>query len=151
MEHGDLCSPVTEKGENGTTTALGEIGRWDWGYMAVRNYSFTVHTQFGKRWQGQCEFWASIKLIGGDVSTSLWFMAPFIATAVQLTISDCERLCLRMVTMYRRGTVREEQGMDDTTVESTESRRPPVNISCHAWSVPILWDSNVIQLLVPGG
>jgi hypothetical protein len=100
--------------------------------MAVRNYSFTVHTQFGKRWQGQCEFWASIKLIGGDVSTSLWFMAPFIATAVQLTISDCERLCLRMVTMYRRGTVREEQGMDDTTVESTESRRPPVNISCHA-------------------
>jgi hypothetical protein len=44
MERGDLCSLVTEKGENGVTTALGGIGRWDWGYTVVRNYSFTVHT-----------------------------------------------------------------------------------------------------------
>jgi hypothetical protein len=50
-ERGDLCSPVTEKGENGAATALGGIGRWDWGYTVVRNYSFTVLTQFGKRWQ----------------------------------------------------------------------------------------------------
>jgi hypothetical protein len=123
---------VTEKGENGASTALSEIGRWDWGNTAVRNYSFTVHTQIGKRWQRQCEFWAAIKLTGGDVNTSPWFMAPFIATAVRLTINDRGRLCLRMVTTYRRGTVREEQGMDDTAAENTESRRPPVNISSHA-------------------
>jgi hypothetical protein len=66
------------------------------------------------------------------VNTSPWFMAPFIATVVLLMISDRGRLCLRMVTTYRRGTVREEQGMDDTTTESTESQRPPVNISGHA-------------------
>jgi hypothetical protein len=66
------------------------------------------------------------------VNTSPWFMAPFIATAVRLTISDRRRLCLRMITTYRRGTVREEQGIDDTAAESTESRRPPVNISGHA-------------------
>jgi hypothetical protein len=66
------------------------------------------------------------------VNTSPWFMAPFIATVVLLMISDRGRLCLRMVTTYRRGTVREEQGMDDTTTESTDSQRPPVNISGHA-------------------
>jgi hypothetical protein len=127
-----LCSPVTEKGENGAATTLSGIGRRDWANTAVRNYSFTVQTQIGKRWKWQCEFWAAIKLTSGDVNTSSWFMAPFIATAVRLTISDRGRLCLRMVTTYRRGTVREEQGMDDTAVKNTESRRPPVNISGHA-------------------
>jgi hypothetical protein len=34
-------------------------------------------------------------------------MVLFIATAVQLTISDRGRLCSRMATTYRRGTVRE--------------------------------------------
>jgi hypothetical protein len=66
------------------------------------------------------------------VNTSTWSMALFIATAVWLTISDRGRLCSRMETMYRRGTVREEQGMDDTVVELTEPRRPPVNNSGHA-------------------
>jgi hypothetical protein len=122
----NLCSLVTEKGENGAATALGGIGRWDWGYTAVKNYSFTVHTQFGKRWQRQCEFWASIKLTGGDVNTSPWSMVLFIAMAVRLTISDHGRLCSRMATTYRRGTVRGNRGMGDTTAEVTEPRRPPV-------------------------
>jgi hypothetical protein len=60
-------------------------------------------------------------------------MALFIATAVQLTINDRGRLCSRMATTYRRGIVREEQGMDDTTVELTKPQRPPVNNSGHAW------------------
>jgi hypothetical protein len=76
--------------------------------------------------------WAATELIGGDANTSPWSMVLFIATAVQLTISDRGRLCSRMATMYRRGTVREEQGMCDTAVELTESRRPPVNNSGHA-------------------
>jgi hypothetical protein len=38
-------------GENGVATALGEIGGGDWGYMAVRNCSFTMHTQF--EWRGR--------------------------------------------------------------------------------------------------
>jgi hypothetical protein len=100
--------------------------------MAVKNYSFTEHTQFGKRWQRQCKFWASIKLTGGDVNTPQWSMVLFIATAVRLMISDRGRLCSRMATTYRRGTVMEEQGMDDTAVKSTEPRRPPVNNSGHA-------------------
>jgi hypothetical protein len=66
------------------------------------------------------------------VNTSPWSMALFIATVVRLTISDRGRLCSRMATTYRRGTVREEQGMDDTAVELTEPRRPPVNNSGHA-------------------
>jgi hypothetical protein len=68
------------------------------------------------------------QLTGGDVNTSPWFIALFIATAVRLMISDRGRLCLRMVTTYRRGTVREEQGMGDTAAESTESRQSLVNI-----------------------
>jgi hypothetical protein len=107
----NLCSLVIEKGENGIATALGGIGRWNWGYTAVRNYSFTVPTQFGKRWKRQCEFWASIKLTSGDVNTPLWIMVLFIATTVRLTISDRGRLHSRMTTTYRRGTVRGNRGM----------------------------------------
>jgi hypothetical protein len=91
-----------------------------------------VQTQFGKRWQRQCEFWTLIKLTGGDVNTPPWSMVLFIATAVRLTISDCGRLCSRMTTTYIRGIVSEEQGMNDTAVKSTEPRRPPVNNSGHA-------------------
>jgi hypothetical protein len=83
-----------------------------------------VHTQFGKRWQRQCEFWASIKLTGGDVNTSPWSMVLFIATTVQLTTSDRGRLCSRMATTYRRGTVRGNRGMGDTAAEVTEPQRP---------------------------
>ena len=43
-------------GENGVATALGEIGGGDWGYTAVRNCSFTVHTQFERRGRRLCEF-----------------------------------------------------------------------------------------------
>jgi hypothetical protein len=85
-----------------------------------------VHTQFGKRWQRQCEFWASIKLTGGDVNTPSWSMVLFIATAVRLMISDRGRLCSHMETTYRRGTVRQNRGMGDTVAEVTEPRRPPV-------------------------
>jgi hypothetical protein len=106
----------------------GEIGAT----RSQKCYRFTVHTQFGKRRQRQFEFWASIKLTGGDVNTSLWFMVLFIATAVRLMISDRGRLYSRMATTYRRGTIREEQGMDDTAVKSTEPRRPPENNSGHA-------------------
>ena len=53
-------------------------------------------------------------------------MALFIATSVRLTISDRGRLCSRMATTYRRGTVRGNRGMGDTTAEVTEPRRPPV-------------------------
>jgi hypothetical protein len=86
MERRDLCSLVIEKGENGVATTLGGIERWDWGYTTVRHCSFTVHTQFGKRWQRLCEFWALIKLTGGDVNTPPWIMVLFIATAVRLAI-----------------------------------------------------------------
>jgi hypothetical protein len=82
----DLGSSVTEKGENGVVVALGEIGAGDWGYTAVRNYSFTVHIQFGRMGQRQREFWISINSLGGGVHTPLWFMVPFIATVVRLAI-----------------------------------------------------------------
>jgi hypothetical protein len=85
-----------------------------------------VPTQFGKRWQRQCKFWASIKLTGGDVNTPPWIMVLFIATAVRLTISDRGRLRSRMATTYRRGTVRGNRGMGDTAEEVTEPRRPSV-------------------------
>jgi hypothetical protein len=52
MERRALGSPKTEKGENGVTVALGEIGRWHQGYRAVRGYAFTVRNQFGRRWRG---------------------------------------------------------------------------------------------------
>ena len=70
--------------------------------------------------------WASTELTGGDVNTSPWSMVLFIATAVRLTISDHGRLCSRMATTYRRGTVRGNRGMGDTAAEVTEPRRPPV-------------------------
>jgi hypothetical protein len=81
-----VCLLVTGKGENGAAMALGGIGRWDWGYTVVRNYSFTMHNQFWERWQRQCEFWTSIKLTGEVVSVSPGFMALFIGTVVWLTI-----------------------------------------------------------------
>jgi hypothetical protein len=86
-ERGDLCSPVTGKGENGVAMALGEIGRRNWGYTAVRNYSFTVHTQFQERWRRQCEFWVFLKLAVEAVSALLWSMPLFKATADRLAIS----------------------------------------------------------------
>jgi hypothetical protein len=76
----------SELGKNGTATALGEIRGEDWGYTTVRNYSFTVHIQFGRRGQRQREFWISINSLGGGVHTPPWFMVPFIATAVRLAI-----------------------------------------------------------------
>jgi hypothetical protein len=39
-------------GENGVAAALGEIGGGDWGYTAVRNCSFIMHTQFERRGGG---------------------------------------------------------------------------------------------------
>jgi hypothetical protein len=74
-------------------------------------------------------------------------MALFIATSVRLTISDRGRLCSRMETTYRRGTVREDQGMGDTTVELTESRRPPVNNSGHARLDPR--DGATFEVILP--
>jgi hypothetical protein len=62
MERGVLCSPETGKGENGVAAALGEIGRWDWGYRAVRDCSFTVHNQFEERRRRQCKFLVLLKL-----------------------------------------------------------------------------------------
>jgi hypothetical protein len=48
------------KGKTGVAAALGEIEGGDWGYTAVRNYSFTVQTQFGRRGQRQRKFWIAI-------------------------------------------------------------------------------------------
>jgi hypothetical protein len=78
---------VTEKGGNGVAVVLGEIWVGDWGYTAVRNYSFTVHIQFGRRGQRQREFWIAINSLGGGVHTPPWFIALFIATAVWLAFS----------------------------------------------------------------
>jgi hypothetical protein len=66
------------------------------------------------------------------VNTPPWSMVVFIATVVRLMISDHGRLCSRMATTYRRGTVRGNRSMGDTAAENTESRRPPVIISGHA-------------------
>jgi hypothetical protein len=60
-ERGVLCSSEIERGGDGVAAALGEIGRWDRGYTAVRDCSFTVHNQFEGR-RRQCEFLVLLKL-----------------------------------------------------------------------------------------
>jgi hypothetical protein len=67
--------------------ALGEIEGGDWGYMVVKDYSFTVQIQFGRRGRRHHEFWIAISALDGGVHASSWFMVPFIATASQLMIS----------------------------------------------------------------
>jgi hypothetical protein len=78
--------PVTEDGENGVAASLGEIGWRDWGYTAIRDCSFTVLNQFGRRGQRQCEFWTLINTLGGGVHTPPWIIVLFIATATRLAI-----------------------------------------------------------------
>jgi hypothetical protein len=88
-ERGVLGSPVTEKREKWCRGGSGWNwgGGWDWGYTAVRNCSFTVHNQFGRRWRRQCESWVLLKLAVEAVSASPWFMPLFKATTDRLEIS----------------------------------------------------------------
>jgi hypothetical protein len=64
-----------------------KLGGWDWGYTEVRDCSFTVHNQFGRRGQRQCEFWTLINSLGGGVHTPSWITVLFIVMVTWLAIS----------------------------------------------------------------
>jgi hypothetical protein len=87
--HGARCFVLAgdRKGGNGVTVALGEIGRWDRGYRAIRGCAFTVRNRFGRRWRRQCEFWVLLALAVEAVSASPWFMPLYKATAGRQAIS----------------------------------------------------------------
>jgi hypothetical protein len=126
MEHGEFVLAGDRKRGKWCRDGSG----WNW---EVR---LRLHGRKGLRFHralpilGEVEripwIWASTELTGGDVNTSSWPMVLFIATAVRLTIGDRGRLCSRMATTYRRGTVRGNRGMGDTAAKVTEPWRLPV-------------------------